>query len=668
MKRKPFLAWLVVLIGCSLPAVGQTRRLPLNEGWRLEGPRLTTPIPAIVPGAVHEDLRRQGLIPDPFLDDHYLQSGWVDSAAWSYTLDLEIPKPWGTLDRIELVFEGLDTYAEVWLDGVKMLEADNMFRPWRITVPKRWAGRRVPLRVNFLPAILQGQARSKAYAFTFPADSDGYPGKPSVFTRKAPYQFGWDFAPPIPGCGIWLPVRLEGWDALHLEDPWLETVSLKGDQAELNLKARVWAIRKGEAALRWRIGSLSGGQGCRLLPGWNDVAIPIRLESPELWWPAGSGRPHRYDVALAIEAKGGSDSLAFHAGVRTIELDRAPDSLGTAFTFIVNGQPVFMKGANWVPADMFPGRVTDSRYRHLLDLASEAGMNMLRVWGGGVYERELFYDLADSLGILIWQDFMFAGTMYPGDSSFLASVKAEATHQVRRLRKHPSVALWCGNNEIAVAWKNWGWQNTYRYGPEEIRLMEGYYARLFRDLLPGVVAADMPGAAFLESSPVSNWGRREELDHGNNHFWGVWHGEMHLDSLRSRVPRFAAEYGMPSYPTWESVKECIGEPYRTMDAGPVTLRQRSYKGNGLLFRYFEMEGLPAPSDLQTFVERGHQIQEIALERAIRAHLAHKPRCMGSLLWQFNEPWPGCSWSIIDHYGRPKPAYGLVRDLFREGPW
>lgn len=668
MRLLPLLLAVCTILGDAIDSHAQVRRFPLDRGWKLEGPRLAEPIPALVPGAVHEDLRRQGIIPEPYLNDQYLRQVWIDSAVWTYTLDLEIPKDWEGSDIVELVFQGLDTYAEVWLDGDKVLEADNMFRLWRIPIPKTAIGRSLPLRVVFKPAILEGAERAKAYGLTFPADSDGYSGKPSVFSRKAPYQFGWDFAPPMPGCGIWMPVHLEGWRSVRLEAPWLQTISIRDGQADLALHARVWSLRGGQAVLGWRMEGSSGEKTVQLTKGANDIRIPVEVKDPLLWWPSGAGYPHRYGISLAIMADGGHDSLFFEAGVRTIALDRAVDSLGTAFTFVVNGKPLFMKGANWVPADMFPGRVSDERYRQLLGMASDAGMNMLRIWGGGIYERELFYTLADSLGILVWQDFMFAGTMYPGDERFLSSVEEEATFQVRRLRRHPCIALWCGNNEIAVAWKNWGWQGTYGYGPEETDTLEKAYRLLFKDLLPSVVNREMPGAAWLESSPVSNWGRREDLDHGNNHFWGAWHGEMHLDSLVTRVPRFASEYGMPSYPTWESVRQCISEEYLGMDSAPITLRQRSYKGNGLLFKYFDMEGLPRPNGLQEFVERTHQVQEMALERAIRAHLADRPRCMGTLLWQFNEPWPGCSWAIIDHYGRPKPAYGLVRDLYREGPW
>lgn len=668
LRRRILLLFLVGGLLGSVSSEGQVRRMVLDQGWHLEGAQLPVPVSAAIPGAVHEDLRRAGIIPDPYVNDHFIRLGWIDSLEWIYALDLKIPADWKGLDRLELVFQGLDTYAEVWLDGHRVLEADNMFRTWRVPIHPGMAGREIPIKVIFKPAILEGARRSHRYGLTFPADSDGYSGKPSVFTRKAPYQFGWDFAPPMPGCGIWLPVHLEGWSSVRLEHPWLETRSVREGKADVVLRANALAIRGGEGVLYWKLGGLSGEQKVNLVEGLNDIRIPVVLDSPRLWWPSGEGLPDRYGISMAIVAGGVRDSLFFQAGVREIVLDRSADSLGTAFRFIVNGKPVFMQGANWVPADMFPGRVPDSRYRDLLYHAAEAGMNMFRIWGGGIYERDIFYDLADSLGMLVWQDFMFAGTMYPGDPDFLSSVGQEASFQVRRLRRHPSLALWCGNNEIAVAWKNWGWQGTYGYGAKEVDTLEGAYRLLFQELLPGVVEREMPGVAWLESSPVSNWGVREDLDHGNNHFWGAWHGEMHLDSLTTRVPRFASEYGMPSYPTWESVQECIGEEYRQMDSAPVALRQRSYKGNGLLFRYFEMEGLPKPEGLEQFVERTHQIQEMALERAIRAHLADKPRCMGTLLWQFNEPWPGCSWSIIDHYGRPKPAYGLVRDLYREGPW
>ncbi len=655
----------VLLLGL-LPSTGVTQRVTVDlaEGWTFRASGTTSSWPATVPGSIHNDLLLNGLIQDPFYGTHALELGWVDSTDWIYERMVTWPEGMPADAPAWLVFEGLDTWAEIWLDERQMAETDNMFRCWRVPIPDSLRRRPFSLRVAFRSAIREGAARAREVPFSYPADSDPYPGKPSVFTRKAPFQFGWDIAPSMPGCGIWRPVRLEVRTGPVLEDGWVETVALEPDSASVVLHGSLTGAKGSTHHLSWRIGDWSGSTRLEATDSLTPFSLPLRLPHPRLWWPAGVGDPFLYPVEVRISSPAGEDRLAWKTGIRTVRLERLPDPWGTSFRFVVNGQPLFLAGANWVPADMFPGRVTQEKYRHLLGLAAEAGMNMLRVWGGGIYEHDLFYQLADSLGLLIWQDFMFAGTMYPGHEPFLQNVAAEAEDQVRRLRGHPSVALWCGNNEIEVAWKNWGWPDRYHYTPDIRLRMEADYRTLFLELLPGIIARQHPGTDYLPSSPVSNWGTREELDHGNNHFWGVWHGEMPLDSLRTRIPRFMTEYGMPSWPVWESLLRCTAPDDLFPGRVAVLFRLRSYKGPGLFERYLTRESLDGGTDLRTWIAAGHEVQRRALETAIRAHLADRPRCAGTLLWQFNEPWPGATWSIVDYYGHPKPAWRTVKDLYR----
>lgn len=618
---------------------------------------------ATVPGAIHNDLLLNRQIPDPFYRDEALRLGWIDTTTWIYELTVyahtEVP-----LDRhLELVFEGLDTYAHVRINGQLVLDAANMFRQWRINLDTWRAADSLVIQITFDPAIIRGQEFSTGIPWTYPADSDPFPGKPSVFTRKAACQFGWDFAPPMPGCGVWKQVYLDSRSDLQVSDAWLQTTRIHGDTAEVVMHTTLISEKEQLVHLEARVNDLVSKRSITVLPGQFLYAFPFQIIHPDLWWPQHAGDPVLCNAQVIARSESGSDTQIWKAGIRTITLDQTPDSQGTPFTFVVNGRPVFAVGANWVPADLFPGRIAKSTYRELLLSAFDAGFNMLRVWGGGIYEDDLFYHLADSLGILVWQDFMFANTMYPGDTSFLQNVNREVTEQVIRLRKHPSLALWCGNNEIDVAWKNWGWSSTYGWGPDAINWMKGDYDILFKGMLPELVEQLHPGARYVQTSPLSNWGDPADLAHGDNHFWGVWHGEMPLDSLRTRVPRFMSEYGMQSLPSWSSVERFSNHSDWQADSPVMQFHQRSYKGNRLIDRYRVMEGDPDPGDdFQAWVKMSHHLQAKAYQIAITTHLDAKPYCMGSLLWQFNEPWPGASWSIIDYYGEKKPAYFAIQDV------
>ena len=656
---------LVLCCGLCEGQVGQTSgRTLLHEGWTFRDPSGVWRGQAILPGSIHTDLLANGWIEDPYFGEHARTLGWIDTTTWIYERQLDL-RAWGPDQHLDLVFAGLDTYAEVWIVDSLVLQAQNMFREWRISLDRSILPSLVRIKVIFYPAIRKGEEASRLTPWTYPADSDPFPGKPSVFSRKAAYQFGWDFAPPLVGCGIWRSVWMEHWRHVRWRDGYMETRFASPDSAKIVIHGTLEADVLDTVLVKAVIDSDSVFIQTVVQPGIQSIALPVLIRHPRLWWPHDQGDPARYPVRLIAYSSTGSDTLAWMGGIRTVQLDQTPDSMGTPFQFIVNGQPVFMGGANWVPADMFPSRVSPDQYRDLLFSARDAGLNMLRVWGGGIYESDLFYTLADSLGIMIWQDFMFANTMYRCDPEFLDQVQAESTDQIIRLRRHPCLALWCGNNEIDVAFRNWGWATTYAWPPGAAEAMERDYDVLFRQLLPSQVARFHPEVPYVHTSPLSNWGDPADLRHGDNHFWGVWHGEMPFDSLLTRIPRFMSEYGMQSFPTWETI-EAFSEPADWDISSPVMrFHQRSYKGNDLITRYGLMEGEIGPGDHLSFrewVDMGHRLQATAYGKALSAHLATQPYCMGSLLWQWNEPWPGASWSVIDHAGRKKPAYDVIQSI------
>lgn len=651
-------------IGFGQLELTSPHQIVLDTGWTYRSLDGRYAGPARVPGAIHVDLLANHQIPDPFYRDEAAHLGWIDTTTWIFERRITEHHLIPVTEQVTLVFEGLDTYASIYINGEKILEADNMFRNWQIPLARFRRSDTLEIAVKFEPAILRGKETSERWPLAMPADSDPYPGKPSVFTRKAAYQFGWDFAHPMPGCGLWKPVYLQVKSDMELSGGWMETIRIGEDASDVLVHVTLSSDVEQFVLFKVLVGEQLLKQRVQVLPGQQVFKFPFRITDPHLWWPSREGEPYLYNVNVIAEGESTRDQLLWKGGIRTIQLEQTPDSLGTPFTFIVNGHPVFAAGANWVPADMFPGRIPSTTYRTLLHAAHDAGFNMLRVWGGGIYESDLFYHLTDSLGIMVWQDFMFANCMYPGDDpSFLLNVYQEVTEQLVRLRKHPCIALWCGNNEIDVAWKNWGWQSTYDWSPVDLKMLKRGYDLLFCRLMPELIEDLNSSVSYVHTSPLSNWGDPADLAHGDNHFWGVWHGEMPLDSLQTRIPRFMSEYGMQSFPTWSSIKRFSHPSDWDAHSKVMQLHQRSYKGNGLITKYLQLKGEEVEGiDFKTWVEMGHLLQARAYSVALEAHLDAQPFCMGSLLWQFNEPWPGASWSIIDYYGARKPAYFAVKRI------
>jgi beta-mannosidase len=357
------------------------------------------------------------------------------------------------------------------------------------------------------------------------------------------------------------------------------------------------------------------------------------------------------------------DTYTDKYGIRTIELVNQPDSIGTAFYFVLNGKEIFMQGANYIPQDVFLSRVTDNQYRTLLHAAKEANMNMLRVWGGGIYEEDLFYDLCDSLGILVWQDFMFAGSLYPDTKEFKENVKEEITQNIKRLRTHPCLAIWCGNNEIEVAWKNWGWQKQYGYSKSDSISIWKNYESIFLDLIPSLVSEHHPEAYYTSTTPLSNWGSAQNFNHGSMHYWGVWHGREPFENFSSNVGRFMVEYGFQSYPSISSLSQVIADTNLNLNSPSMAHRQKSFVGNGLILQHIE-HYFDKPETFEEFVQRSQQTQAIGLQMAIEAHKRDQTHCRGTLFWQLNDCWPGPSWSVIDYYGQKKLAYDAVKQAFQ----
>ncbi len=612
---------------------------------------------AQVPGTIHQDLMRTGQIENIYYAKNEEQYQWIESKNWSYRCEFSLEDS----QDYNLIFEGLDTYAQVFIDDSLFGTCDNMFRLWRFDLSNLSSGLH-QLRIEFKSPYQFLKEKVQAYPVSLPSGSETGDLKVSPFSRKAAYHFGWDWAPRIVTCGIFRPL-------------YLEPHNPKIEQVEVSVLARrdstVFAEFNYEIS-HWEPGLKLLFQGqefdldqTQFRPIWK------KFLKAKLWWPNGYGNPHLYYDTLRLYKEGKLiQEFPFRYGLRTVELVNEPDSLGTSFYFKINGKPLFAKGANYVPQDMLLPRVSNQQYRSLMQKVANANMNMLRVWGGGVYERDLFYQLCDSLGIMLWQDFMFAGTMYPADQKdFLENVALEVEDNVKRLRHHPSIVIWCGNNEIEVAWKNWGWQKQLGYNAEDSTRLWKAYLALFDSLIPKQLAHYDSNfkRPYTSTSPLSNWGKAENFKHSTMHYWGVWHGGDDFEKFAQNVGRFMVEYGFQSFPNYQSIRRVIPDSAMYLESTLMQHRQKSYVGNGEILRQVN-KYYGQPKDFKQFLELSQKAQAKALKMAIAEHRIQQGFCMGSLMWQLNDCWPGPSWSIIDYYGNEKEAYQTVRQGFRKDFW
>jgi len=624
-------------------------------------------MPAKVPGCVHLDLLANEKIGDPFVGQNEAHQQWVDKYGWEYAMSLAVDDPEWSRQRLDLVWKGLDTYADVFLNGIPILAATNMFREWRVDVRPLVRRGANTLLVQFRSPIVEGKAAYDRLEYVLPATNDQAVPMVSMFARKAPYHYGWDWGPRLVTSGIWRPVFLEAWDDARIDDVQVVQTTLKEERATLRVTATVVAARSacGRLTLSLADGFALGDVEARLNPGTNVLETQVTIDRPLRWWPNGLGEPNLYEVEAALSVDGEPrDRRRLRIGLRTLEVIHCNDDAGKSFTICVNGEPVFMKGANYVPADSFLSRVTGERYRWLVQSAADANMNMLRVWGGGIYEDNAFYDLCDELGILVWQDFMFACSMYPGDEEFIENVRQEAIQNVRRLRNHPSLALWAGNNEIEVAWMRWGWQLKFDLSESAQQKIWGDYKRIFHNLLPEIVASDDPGRFYTRSSPSANDDRvlPDTPGFGDTHYWGVWHAEKPYSTYGENVSRFMSEYGFQSFPERATVARFAEHADWRIDSPVMLAHQRHPRGNELIRAYMERD-FRTPKDFESFVYASQVLQAIIIQYAAEAHRRRWPYNAGSLYWQLDDCWPVASWSGMDYYGRWKALHYFARRFF-----
>ncbi len=651
---KIFLKFLMVFCLPLLVLAQNSDRNLGKEHWNFRKKGDSKWLSASVPGTVHTDLFNNKVIPNPFYGTNEKQLQWIENEAWEYETSFAVSPSELKHKTIELQFDGLDTYAEVFLNGKSILNADNMFRTWKVEVKKQLKVGENKLTVVFQSAVEKGKEAAKKLNYTLPGDE-------KIFTRKAQYHYGWDWGPRFVTAGIWKKVQLNFWNSATIENVKYEQKILSDEIAKLGFTAEVHCQQSGKYQLKINDKS----ETYSLKKGKNQLKIDYEIKNPKRWWSNGLGEAYLYPFVISLSEKNTMLSKKeMNIGLRTLELVQEKDKVGKNFYFKLNGVPVFMKGANYIPPDSFLPRAKDSVYKSIVKNAVEANMNMLRVWGGGVYADDAFYDECDKNGILVWQDFMFACAMYPGDAAFLKNVKQEVIDNVNRLQNHPSLALWCGNNENDEGWHNWGWQKQYNYSAADSTKIWNDYKKLFHELIPKTLDSLLSKEKNLywPSSPSIGWGRKESLLQGDSHYWGVWWGMEPFEMYTKKVGRFISEYGFQGMPNLETFNAFANENELNLTSESVKSHQKHPTGYQTIQTYMERD-YKIPTNFEDYVYISQLLQAEGMKTAVEAHRRAKPYCMGTLYWQLNDCWPVTSWSSVDYFGTWKAFHYQAKRSF-----
>ncbi|MEJ3404484.1 glycoside hydrolase family 2 protein [Rathayibacter sp. YIM 133350] len=637
----------------------------LTDGWTLsllDGPApdavRTASVPATVPGSVHTDLLAAGLIPDPYLDDNERLLAWIGLCDWRYTRVFERPADAGSASDpsaadpsvVELAFDGLDTVATVRLNGEVIAETRNMHRSYRFDITERVRPGENTLEVDFASPIRYADAQSLALGYRPHVNYHPYNA-----VRKMACSFGWDWGIDTSSSGLWRPAAIQEWSTARLASV-RPVARVQGSAGMLEVHVDVARAPRASASTPLTVSASIAGTTASVEMGAEETTAVLRLQvdDVDLWWPRGYGEQPLYDVEVTLSAEGGElDSAHKRVGFRTVEFDTTPDAAGTPFTIVVNRQPVFVKGANWIPDDAFPHRVDRARYARRLEQAEFAGLNLIRVWGGGIYESEDFYDLCDERGLLTWQDFLLACAAYAEEDPLFGEIEAEAREAVTRLASHPSLVVLNGNNENVWGYADWNW---------ELRL-EGrtWGAGYYYDLFPGIVAELAPHIGYTPASPFSpdRDAHPNDPDQGTMHIWDLWN-QKDYPHYRDYSPRFVSEFGWQAPPTWSTLTRSLHDDPLTPESPGMLVHQKAMEGNVKLTDGL-VRHLPLPNEIEDWHWAMQLNQATAITTAVEYFRSLTPHCMGSIVWQLNDCWPATSWAAVDGDERPKPLLHALRN-------
>lgn len=624
---------------------------PVKLEWRELGTK----------GSVQEALIETGEMLDPFYGINELKFNWMEDHDWKFKSIFIADSAILRHDHVELDFGSIDTYATIRLNDSLVGETGNAFIPHVFDVMKYLKIGVNELEVTIIPPVRYHAERWNTERYHLPAPNDVHDTAIAPYTRKPQYQFGWDWSLRMNTIGFNKPTRLIAYNKTRLINRSIVVNSIDGETADVTFKLFLSNVDNLDSSLIWNSELFGDVQLDRKDDHYEG---DLTIEEVKLWWPRGFGDQNLYHDHIGIQTLDNNllVSFDFKYGIKKSQLIQEADQWGTSYYFKINGKRIFCKGANYIPQDVFPARVQDQDIREMVEIMAESSFNMVRVWGGGYYPDEVFFESCDELGIMVWQDLMFACAMYPGWDSFTENVKKEFEYQVPRIAAHPSVMQFNGNNEVEVAWSNWGFQIKYGIYGKQAREVEDAYDLVFKKIAKDVVAES--GIPYIHTSPLSNWGKAEFYNHGSQHYWGVWHGKDPIEDFGKKIGRFNAEYGFQSFPEYSTLKTFSTEQDWDISSEVMKHHQKSYVGNDMILKHAKrLYGNPV--DFEEFVYFSQLTQAKAVSMAIAGHRIDAPRCGGTLVWQLNDCWPVSSWSSVDYYGNWKALQHSMKQDYRD---
>lgn len=624
--------------------------------WTVVNPK-TDELVDLCVGSLQYNFYKQNLLPSPFSEMNEKDYAFFENQKWELNSTFNVDS--ALFRKREIVFncKGIDTYAKIYLNNILIYEATNSFANHEFDLKQALKLGENSLKAVFTPPVLYHADRaSKGLQYPMPNDIDSI--KVAAYTRKPQYQFGWDWTGRMNTIGFIAPTNIIATDSLRVTSHNIQTLILDSKDAWMQLNLDFSELS--EQTVIWKSKLFEDE---RLFVYDNRLERIARLQDVKLWWPRGHGEQNLYNDTWEIYSEEGkllyTQEVRF--GVKQSELRQNPDQYGTSYEIAINDEVIFAKGANFIPPSVFPVEITEDAIENVLMQAYNANFNMIRVWGGGSYATDYFMKRCDELGIMVWHDFMFACAMYPANGNFVTSLRDELQYNIPRISKHPSLVLWNGNNEVDVAWKNWGFQKQNNIHGADSLQIERDYNRLFKEIIPEYVSilSEIP---YVHTSPLSNWGKPEFYNHGSQHYWGVWHGSDPLSGLVTNIGRFNAEYGFQSFPQL-SVLNTLSDSEIDINSTILKDYQKSYVGNEMIKKhavplYGEIE------NLGDFVYKSQLTQAKAIGDAILGHRFDSPRCSGTLYWQLNDCWPSPTWSSVDFAGNKKALHYQVEKNYR----
>ncbi len=659
MKSFSIIIFLVVIFSCNNNSKQLIDKIYLDINWTFNKVGEESAYNAYVPGTIQTDLWKNKLISDPYYGCNEIDLQWIGESDWCYKSKFVLKEEDLIKDNISIVFEGLDTYAKVILNGTIVLNANNMHHKWVVPCKDILVSGENTIEIVFESPVKYYEKDSINLDYEIP-------GGKWAYTRKAAYHYGWDWAPSFLTMGIIKPIYLILWDNHYPKDFYFTTVNVEPNIATLKLSFDIESKIKEEANIK--VSQIGRNkilfENSFLIDSINSsYNFYFNIDNPKLWWCNGMGESYIYELKIELETKSGlihQEIIPY--GIKTLKTYLSKDSIGEKLYIELNGIPIFIKGTNYVPQNSFITEVSDNDLKEIIDIAKNCNMNMLRVWGGGIYQNDFFYEYFNRNGILIWQDFMFACSMYPSNNEFKKSIKEEAIYQVKKLRKHSNIALLCGNNEIEEGWNNWGWQKKIDLKTAQ-KIYEGY-EHIFKDILPSVINKYDSSKFYLTTSPLFGWGRDSSMTHGSSHYWGVWWGLEPPSKYLSKVPRFMSEFGLQSLPSLYTIRSFQSSNHDTLYSKSLLCHQKHPTGFQNISKYLEMENLTY-NNLEDLIYKSQIIQSQGISLAIEAHRRAMPYCMGTMYWQFNDCWPAISWSSVDYNGIWKALQYKVKNIYKD---